>query len=124
MQYSLRSLIGLMTGAAVVCFVLFVLPQPLSSILLSSCYLLGSTALLSLLIYGSGNYRAFAVGCILPITTCWLGLFMRGAPFGARNDLGFLLTIGILTLASGLVSVGVRRWCERQRVANGEGDIP
>lgn len=117
MQYSLRSLIILMTGVAIACFVLFVLPEPLSSLVLGCCYLLASTAVLSLLIYGDGDIRAFAVGCILPLTWYWLMFGTRGLMPRSSFDPGYSLVTGVVTLVSGFVSVGVRRWCAKRHSA-------
>lgn len=117
MQYSLRSLIVVMTGVAIASCVLFVLPQPLSSVVLGFCYLLASTAVLSLLIYGDGDIRAFAVGCILPLTWYWLTFGTRGLMPRSSFDPGYLLVTGGVTLVSGLVSVGVRRWCAKRHLA-------
>ena len=118
MQYSLRTLMVVMTCVAVACFVLFVLPAPWSGLLLGlllgSCFLLASTAVLSLLIYGEGNIRAFAIGCVLPLSSCWIS-FRGGMLLPTSSDQGgFLFIIGVVTFASGFVSVGVRRYCVRR----------
>ena len=94
------------------CFALFVL-HPLSlSLLLSCCFLVGSAAVLSLLVYGVGDRRAFAVGCFLPLSLYWISLAQQGGMVPqAINVPRLLITTGFVTVASGFVSVGVRRYC-------------
>ena len=113
MQYSLRTLMILMACVAFGCFALFVLPPPLSSMVLVFFFVLASTAVLSLLIYGEGNIRAFAFGCVLPLSWYWIMVGIR-----ARYDLGFLFNMAFVTVASGFVSVGVRRCCVSKRAVD------
>ncbi len=95
-----------MTWVAVACFVLFVLPPSWSSVVLGFCFVLASAAVLSLLVYGQGNIRAFAIGCVIPLVMYWI-------QFNAftRLDPAMFFIIAFVTVASGFVSVGVRRYC-------------
>lgn len=132
MRYSLRGLFIVVTLAAVLCAVLFALPDGIGLIVLGLSTLSVTPACIAGVVYGRGKIRAFAIGCLttgwwISFATFYYGIIVMFEGdwqelFSAINsaDEGTIFyKIGWAVIMawvgfSGLVSVGVR-WLVRPR---------
>lgn len=125
-QFSLRSLLWLMTGVAVVCAVMFQMPDALAVPILMFVTMAMVPVLVTVIIHGSSYQRTFAIGAIFPpglllsAFTPLGGFFFGRAPMSMDpgESSGFRVAIGafwISSLAMGLLCVGTRWLLERQR---------
>ena len=111
-----------MTATAVVCAVLFPMPDVIAIPIILWITVALPAVLTTIIIYGGGYQRTFCVGTLFPSAIILLmmpfggrGLFMFGLPGG--EDFLFRLAVGIFWVSSlliGLVCVGVRRLVEKR----------
>jgi len=121
-QFSLRGLLWLTVGVAVLCSVVFAMPDwaAVPLMLLSTLALPGVVVVL--LTHGGPNQRAFAIGAIFPACAIFaIGAFGLMAAFSggmsslavdSENPLAFrLLLLGglVVPILCGLLSLGVDR---------------
>lgn len=124
MRFRLRTVFILTFFVALVCMVLFTLPDWPAIVILAALATVTPGALVAGIIYGRGAKRAFAIGGL--VSGGWV--FM-GAPYfyymGVLGELVdadgatmakwlFVAAYGVLLLA-GFASVGVRRLCYQGR---------
>jgi hypothetical protein len=107
-QFSLRGLFFATLVVAVFCWAYVALPPPLWVVLLG---MLALSATVSAIVYGPGNIRAFAIGC-LP-TIFWWAVATGGTFYTPDPDGSFRFALVVFTLLSGYTSVCVRRWSLR-----------
>ncbi|HVX60728.1 MAG TPA: hypothetical protein VHC19_09000 [Pirellulales bacterium] len=122
MRFRLKTLFLVTFLVALVCAVLFALPDWLSLLLLATLAMLTPGAVVSAIIYGRKAVRAFAIGCLAAggwslwiITPMFFyivladsaGEVVGQALFVKIAFVGFYAVLGV----SGLVCIGVRRLC-------------
>jgi hypothetical protein len=107
-QFSLRWLLIVVTLAAIALGILSVIDSGVRIIAYSVVYVVLPTPLLIAAIYDRDDYRAFAIGAILPWATLWLNGPQRG---GLVGDTIWLITTGTVC---GVIAVVARRWIERR----------
>ena len=113
MQFSLRTLMIVVTVASLLCFALLTIGGPLIAIVIGGLYLLSFSATISFIVYGAGNVRAFAIGCLPPLCLYWIVLGLGARLNTLFEVVGMLIILG-LTLISGFVSTWSRTFCLRQ----------
>ncbi|HVA49475.1 MAG TPA: hypothetical protein VNH11_24120 [Pirellulales bacterium] len=123
MRFRLKTLFLLTFLVAVVCAVLFTLPDGLALIVLATLGMATPGALIAGIIYGRGAKRAFAIGSLaaggwaLWIAPYFFYAAISGEWDGADITLvkwmfaGFYVALAV----AGLASVGVRRLCYQGR---------
>jgi hypothetical protein len=122
-QYSLISLLIAMTVMAIGCWIFLTLSGWFSYIALLIITVALIPAVVSALVYGQGAIRAFALGCIPPVTLIffWLLFFERWwrmfrNPIGDFWEAKVMFAIALAAVViSGLISVLVRWVCLRWR---------
>lgn len=124
MQFRLKTLFVVTFLVAVVCMVLFALPDWLSLMVLAAAAMVTPGALIAGIIYGRRAKRAFAIGCLASGGwALWFTpiLFYEAFDGGSINigdpieaKLIFVAFCTVLAVA-GFVSVGVRRCCYQGR---------
>jgi hypothetical protein len=126
LQFNLQSLFGLTIGAAVLTWILFVLPGVIGNIFLLSIMVIGTSALIAGVIYFRGYWQAFCIGALPPqvlmVTTVFFGIsYLR---YGPPEDFEFKVILAIcltVTFLSGLAAAGVRYLATRPAVATPSG---
>ncbi len=133
-QFSLRTMMLGMTGFALWCGIVAVLPGFLSNMLLGALWLAGSGWLLTGIVFARGDLRAFCIGAAVVVTSTWTGI--GGQFLEAFRALGLLLLGGLVdpysgrmtsmllwfkhlalfgaALANGYLCIRARRYFERQ----------
>jgi len=124
-QFSLRSLLWLTTAVAVVCAVMFQMPDALAIPILMFVTMAMVPVLVTVLIYGRGYQRTFAIGAIFPpglllLAFTPLARFLGEMPMRMdRSDsVGLRVFFGVLWISSpamGLLCVGTRWLLEKRR---------
>lgn len=142
-QFSLRSMLVLMTVVAVACSLLFSTSSIVSAVIILLVNVAWSGVLVSMLVYTRGYLQTFCVGALIPASI--LLLFSTGTGidlcqsfssdyrdyrgYTSRYDLGFRIAMGVWWLGivlSGLLAVVMRRSLARRsrlaaaEVGNGE----
>lgn len=113
-QFSLRSLFAATLVVAVFCWIFLYLPPAMGAALVWTFAL---SATLSVVVYGRGKLRAFAIGCIAPML--WWGV-MGGALLAAGVDGELLFAFVLVTLLCGYISTCAHEWSLRRREAEEE----
>lgn len=130
MQFSLKTVLGVIAVAAVACAILFVLPNRLSYCALFFVTLVLPGGTLGLIVYGRGYARAFGIGCAASPIAWALGALVPLYLVGFMQDFEALAILGaddakapyikgcfvvfhLLNGSCGLLAVGVRWWTLR-----------
>jgi hypothetical protein len=112
MQFSLKTLMIAMLIVAVLCGTLFSFPRPLTSLLIFFVASMLPALLVTLIVYGDGGQRVFAIGAATTYMALLMGLPPRPSGFprigrlsGSPGEFLFLL---FMVVAAGGISVGFR----------------
>ena len=73
-RFSLRTLLRLMTGLAVVFGLGSMLPDALTQIVLGMLWLVASGWLITGILFAKGDARAFCIGATVVVTSMWTGI--------------------------------------------------
>lgn len=129
MRFRLKTLFLITSLVAVVCGVLFALPEWLSCLVLVAFVMVSPAALVAGIIYGRGARRAFAIGflacggwalfgmpyyLVVTFSDGIDGIMEIDSPTALMIKIAFVAYYGFLSL-SGLVSIGIRRLCYQGR---------
>jgi hypothetical protein len=114
MQFSLKTLMIAMLIVAVLCGILFSFPRPLTSLMVFFAASMLPALLVTMIVYGDGGKRVFAIGAATTYVALLMGLPPRPSGFprfgrflGSPGEFLFLL---FLLVVAGLFSVGFQRW--------------
>ena len=114
MQFSLRTLMLVMLGIAVLCAVLFTFPGWLTGLVMAIVITVLPSLLVIAAVYGEGERRVFALGA----ATTYLAVALRDHPWllsygGGRGEFVGGLFLLVLLGGSGYACVWFRRWLLR-----------
>ena len=127
-QFSLRTLLGLMTSLALLCGFAAVLPAALTQIVIGAIWIVAASVLITGIFFGKGDERAFCIGATVALSSMWTGpggRFMMGIHslfellFGGLNlpetvTLWFDLAVHVfLVLANGWLCIRARGYFQR-----------
>lgn len=121
MQFKIKTLFGVITGVAILCCIVFVLPDWVAALMFTIGPIFLCSGVLAAGIYCDGNVRAFAIGCGPPSVLWSLSITGRALGFGFGFGFGeeYVLVLAlcgllVITVVSGLIAVAVRAWALRQ----------
>ncbi len=128
LRFSMRSLMRLVTGFAVVCGLAVILPIYISQIVLGAIWIAAIGWLVTGVVFARGDQRAFCLGAGIVFTSMWTGVEARflegitrlfgallgGVSIGSHVALWFdFLVLFIAAGANGWLCVRARRYFER-----------
>lgn len=133
MRFSLRALMGLMLFAGVLTAMLTVAPHFALWLIMILTVLLSLPACIGGIIYLRSSRRAFSIGAAVPATLIIVGTSQRGVVRGLMEEVfpvsGERLAVMVLLTAyvfalviSGLVTVGIRAYGQRQKITDAPAD--
>lgn len=122
LRFSLRSLLIATTCFAIWCAFVSLMPAGLSQLLVGAVWFVATGWLVTGLVFGQGDQRAFCIGALLVVSSMWTGLggqYMHGfhrlfmpssaGSFGVWLD---LLMIAGTAVANGWFCIWARRFFE------------
>jgi hypothetical protein len=127
-QYRLRTLFGLTAGVAIVCSVVFALPNWAAVPILLAAFITFPAVLTTGLVYGRGYQRTFCLGALFPVGMAFLlttPLFGNYVWFASLDGTGqgnevlifriAIVVVFVLSLVVGMLCVATRRILEKQQ---------
>jgi hypothetical protein len=124
-QFGISTLLGITTGTAVICALLFPMPGSIAiPLMVFITFTVLPAVWTTVIIYGRGYQRTFGIGAMFPVGVLLLCLDVFGRTFGALSmgsgggdDRIIRLTLFVLWISCllvGMICVGVRRFLERR----------
>jgi hypothetical protein len=108
-QFSLRWLLIAVTGICVLLGFAYVFDALVLIVIGMLLWCAIPTPLVICLIYGQGDYRAFAIGALMPWVVSWIEA-ARGSVFSGLE----VLLLMVPSLLCGILAVATRRWVARR----------
>jgi hypothetical protein len=130
-QFSLRSLMIATTVLAIGCGFAKFVPIEVSHLLIGLIWVVATSLLLTGLIFGRGDVRAFCIGASVVISSMWTGIggrLMQGVHFffgvfsagsGVSQPIMLWLDLAVLAalaVANGWLCVRARAYFEREKI--------
>jgi hypothetical protein len=109
-QFSLRNMLIAVAAIAVFLGLLAVAAGPLSWLITISVIWILPTPIVVTAVYGRGDFRAFAIGALIPWFSLWTGQYLGGSLVEMFAKTVQLLVVACVCEALAVVS---RRWIER-----------
>ena len=116
MQFSIRSLLILMSVVGVLCATMFV-SSFLSRFILSTLFIVMATSCVTTAIFGNGWTRDFGLGASIGLVVLALNDSQYGMSSGFQSFLGFIYYVFLLALSGG-TTVIVKNYVLRQQDPN------
>lgn len=120
-RFSVRTLLVVTTFFAIWCGFVAIMPAAFSFIIVGAVWFVATGWLVTGILFGRGDSRAFCIGAALVASSMWTGLggqYMQGIhsflgfeqPFGAWVDLAVIATTAV---ANGWCCIWARRFFDR-----------